>query len=140
MGLEVSRGLRIADEELSLRYSKSSGPGGQNVNKLATKALLRFRAAGSKSLPADVRDRFLSRYRSRITQGGDLLIVSQRFRDAARNAEDCRQKLAAMVRAVLSPPKSRRPTRPTRASKERRLEAKRRQSRKKEGRGKVDEP
>jgi len=129
--LIVTSKLKIPLREFRFTFSRSSGPGGQNVNKLNTKALLRWPVADSPSLPEAVRKRLLAKYGRRITGQGELLIVSQRFRDAGRNVADCLEKLRAMLRAVASPPKRRRPTKPTGASVRRRLEDKCRQSQKK---------
>jgi ribosome-associated protein len=99
-----------------------------------SKATMRWNVTQSPSLPDDVRARFIARFRNRITQEGDLLITSQRYRDQPKNIADCCDKLAAMLREVLVPPKRRRATKPTRGSKVRRLEAKRQRGMKKEGR------
>ena len=117
--------LRIPLRELEFRFSRSSGAGGQNVNKVSTKATLRWDVAESPSLPEAVRQRFLTRYRRRITAGGELVLTSQRFRDQGRNVADCLEKLRAMLAAVAAAPRPRKRTRPTRASVERRLRAKR---------------
>jgi ribosome-associated protein len=130
----VSSRLKIPVAEFEFTYARSSGPGGQNVNKVASKALLRWNVATSTSLPADVRDRFLRKYASRLTNEGDLLITSQRYRDQGRNVTDCLEKLRAMLAAALEAPKPRKPTRPGRAAVERRLTTKRQQSKKKERR------
>jgi len=129
--LIVTPKLKIPLREFRFTFSRSSGPGGQNVNKLNTKALLRWPVADSPSLPEAVRKRLLAKYGRRVNCDGELLIASQRFRDAGRNVADCLEKLRAMLRAVASPPKRRRPTKPTGASVRRRLEDKRRQSQKK---------
>ncbi len=126
--LEVTHNLKIPEEELSFTFVRSGGPGGQNVNKVATKAVLRWQVMASASLPEEVRQRFVARYRGRISAEGDLVLTSQRFRDARRNAADCREKLRAMLREAAVPPKRRRATRPTRGSVERRLAAKQRRS------------
>jgi ribosome-associated protein len=110
---------------------RSSGPGGQNVNKVNSKAVLRWPLAASPSLPADVRDRFLTRYGRRLTSEGDLLVSSQRFRDQGRNISDCLEKLAAMLSEVARPPRRRKPTKPTRSAIQKRLRSKQVQSRKK---------
>jgi len=114
--------------ELHFQYVRSSGAGGQNVNKVATKAVLRWAVARTRALPPDVRERFLLRYRRRISSEGVLSIASQRFRDRGRNVADCLEKLRAMLDAVQEAPKPRRATRPTRAARERRLETKRRRA------------
>ena len=123
--LVVNSRVRIPKDEFDFSYARSSGPGGQNVNKVNSKAILRWSVTRSPSLPADVRERFARRFASRLTTEGDLLITSQRFRDQARNVEDCLEKLCAMLALVAVPPVPRKRTRPTRSSGERRLEKKR---------------
>lgn len=132
--LIVNHRLRIPLAEFEFRFARSSGPGGQNVNKVNSKALLRWPIATSTSLPDAVRQRFRERYGNRITADGDLLIASQRFRDQARNVDDCLDKLRAMLALVAAPPVRRKRTKPSRASIERRLGAKRRRSEKKQSR------
>jgi len=129
--LVISSRVKIPLREFEITFARSAGPGGQNVNKLNTKATLRWPVASSPSLPDDVRRRLMATYPRRITSAGDLLISSQRFRDAGRNVADCYEKLRAMLAAVAEPPKRRKPTRPTRASVRRRREQKQMQSRKK---------
>jgi ribosome-associated protein len=126
--LEISPSIAIADDELIERFVRSSGPGGQNVNKVATAVELRFDAANSPSLPDDVRARLLARRDRRITSDGVIVINAQRFRTQDRNREDARERLAALVQAALKAPVKRVPTKPTRASKERRLTGKRERS------------
>ncbi len=132
--LIVNARLRIPRAEFSFSYARSGGPGGQNVNKVNSKATLRWAVATTPSLPEDVRARFLAKYATRITKEGDLVLTSQRHRDAPTNAEDCVEKLAELIRAVATLPKARKATRPTRGSVERRHEAKRRNSARKAGR------
>lgn len=132
--LEITPHLAIPDDELEMTFSRSSGPGGQNVNKVSSKATLRWNVIQSSSLPLDVRDRFLKKYGNRLTKDGDLLIYSQEFRDQPKNIEACREKLRAMIQDVLRPPKKRRPTKPTKGSKVRRLKEKKARSQVKEGR------
>ena len=132
--LDVSPAIKIPLEELQFAYSKSSGPGGQNVNKLNTKAELRWDLRATKSLPADVRERFLAAYKNRITVDGALVLTSQRFRDAMSNTQDCLDKLKALILAVAKKPRPRKPTRPTKGSIKRRLEDKNARSQKKRGR------
>ncbi len=134
--LVVNHRIQIPRDEFELSFARSSGPGGQNVNKVNSKALLRWPVTVSTSLPEEVRERFLARYRSRLTEAGDVLITSQRYRDQARNIDDCLEKLREMILAVAARPKTRKATKPTRGSQRRRLEGKRQQSQKKESRRK----
>jgi ribosome-associated protein len=126
--------MQLPLDEITITFARSAGPGGQNVNKVSTKAVLRWQVRATGSLPEDVRRRFCSTYASRITRNGELVLQSQRFRTAGRNAADCLEKLRAMLAAVARPPKPRKPTRPTRGSVGRRLDAKRHRSLRKRGR------
>lgn len=132
--LEITSTIRIPSEELRFTFARSSGPGGQNVNKVSSKAVLHFAVATSPSLPEPVRARFLSRYASRLTTEGELVITSQKHRDQPRNITDCLDKLRELVQSVVTPPKRRRPTKPTAGSRQRRLTSKRQQSEKKQQR------
>jgi ribosome-associated protein len=132
--LEISPTLAIPDDELVERFVRSSGPGGQNVNKVATAVELRFDIAQSPSLPEPVRARLLARRDRRLTDEGVLVINAQRFRTQERNREDAKERLAAFVAAGLVAPKPRIATRPSRGSKERRLGAKRERGTIKRGR------
>ncbi len=132
----VNSRITIPDEELQFTYVRSSGPGGQNVNKVNSKAVLRWDVAANTSVPEDVRLRFTARQRTRITTEGEIVISSDRYRDQPRNTADCLDKLRAMLEEVATPPKKRRPTKPSRASRERRLQAKTEQSDKKKRRKK----
>ncbi|HWB08517.1 MAG TPA: alternative ribosome rescue aminoacyl-tRNA hydrolase ArfB [Pirellulales bacterium] len=136
--LTVTNSLRIPLDEFEFTYTRSSGPGGQNVNKVNSKALLRWPVRTSPSLPEPVRQRFLSRYSNRVTAEGDLLVSSQRYRDQAKNIDDCLSKLREMLAEVAAPPVRRKRTKPSRASIKRRLENKRRTSDKKRGRREID--
>jgi ribosome-associated protein len=136
--LVVTAQLRIPLREFEFTFARSGGPGGQNVNKVNSKALLRWPVVRSPSVPDEVRRRLMARHRRRITAEGDLLLASQRFRDAGRNAADCLEKLRKILAEAAAPVRSRKPTRPTRASIRRRIDDKRRQSQKKRGRGDVE--
>ncbi len=116
---------RVPPAELGFQFVRSSGAGGQNVNKVASKVVLRWNVATSRALPEAVRRRFLERWASRIRATGEIVLSGSRHRDQPRNIADCVERLHEMIAAVSSPPKPRHPTRPTRGSVERRLEAKR---------------
>jgi ribosome-associated protein len=134
MAMIVTENLQIPDSELQFTFARSGGPGGQNVNKVASKAVLHWNIVASPSLPGDVKHRFLQLYPSRITTTGELVLDSQRFRDQPKNIADCLEKLREMLVHSLHRPKKRRPTKPSRSSKERRLLAKRHTSHRKSGR------
>ena len=136
--LRVTDSLAIPLAEFGFEFARSGGPGGQNVNKVNSKALLRWKPAESPSLPAPVRERLLRALASRLTKEGELLITSQLTRDQPRNVEDCLAKLREIVLAAARPPRPRRPSRPTLASKVRRVEAKLRRSTTKKLRRKPD--
>jgi ribosome-associated protein len=125
-------------DEIEITFARSSGPGGQNVNKVSSKAVLRWNLSRSTSLPDDVRTRFLARYRNRVTSEGDVLVTSQRYRDQARNVADAIEKLRTMLAAAAFVPKKRKPTKPTRASVERHKKSKEARSRKKQMRRGVE--
>ena len=129
--------FHIPDWELEFTYARSSGPGGQNVNKVNSKAVLRWNVRASAALSDPVRARFLALFASRLTLGGDVVLSSDRYRDQIRNREDCVQKLEAMVREAATPPKPRKKTRPTRSSKRKRMDGKRAHGDKKKLRGRV---
>ena len=135
--LEAEGGIRIPLREFQFQFARSGGAGGQNVNKVSSKAVLRWPVESSPSLPTDVRQRFCQRFRRRITRDGDLVLTSQRFRDQSRNITDCLEKLRAMLGEVARAPTPRRPTRPGRGTRERRLRDKREISDKKRHRRRV---
>jgi ribosome-associated protein len=123
--LRINAQIAIPRSELRFSFVRSSGPGGQNVNKVASKAVLRWAVASSPSLPEGVRNRFLTRYARRINDRGELILSSQRYRDQARNIEDCMKKLQEMLLTAAKVPRPRKKSRPTKASREVRLGQKR---------------
>lgn len=135
--IEAGR-VTISEQELVERFVRAAGPGGQNVNKVSTAVELRFDVANSPSLPEPVRARLLARRDRRMTSDGVLVINAQRFRTQERNREDARARLAHFIEAGLHAPKPRIATRPTRAAKQRRLDAKRERGTIKRGRASRD--
>jgi ribosome-associated protein len=125
------------ENELHFSAIQSAGPGGQNVNKVATAVQLRVDVAHSPSLPEDVRQRLLRLAGSRLTDDGVLIVQASRYRTQEQNRQDALDRLEALVRQASIPPKIRRPTRPTLASRQRRLESKRRRSETKRLRAKM---
>lgn len=132
--LHINERIGIPESEFEFSFVRSGGPGGQNVNKVASKAVLRWRVADSPSLPAEVKSRFLAQQRRRLTRDGDIVLSSQRFRDQPRNVQDCLDKVRTLVLLATIIPRPRKPTRPTRSSKEMRLQGKRRRAATKSGR------
>jgi ribosome-associated protein len=133
--IRITDHIAIDESELTEAFVRASGPGGQNVNKLATAVQLRFDVRHSPSLPADVRARLAALAGRRLTQDGVLVIIAQRHRTQERNREDARARLVELIRQAAVPPKRRRPTKPTAASRERRIEKKKRRSGVKQLRG-----
>ena len=132
--LVINESLSIPLREFGFSFSRSPGPGGQNVNKLNTKVGMRWDIASSKSLPDDVRNRFLLQNKTKITKSGEFYVTSHRFRDQGRNVADCLSKLREMLLLAWPAPKRRVATKPTRSARKRRLESKRRTSEKKNSR------
>ncbi len=132
--LEIAPRIWIPAGELQWSFVRSGGPGGQNVNKVASKAVLRWNLTASPSLPEDVKARFRAQQRNRITTDGDLIVNSQRYRDQERNKEDCLEKLRDMILQAFVRPKPRKASKPSRTSRERRLQVKRRRSETKKSR------
>lgn len=130
----VSSAVSIPDDELVWTYSRSGGPGGQNVNKVESKAHLRWRMAANTTVPVDAKARIRSAHPARLTTDGDLVISSQQYRDQPRNRDRCVEKLVALVAAALRPPKRRKATKPSAGSVRRRLADKKQTSQKKASR------
>jgi ribosome-associated protein len=133
--IPVTSKIALDENELEERFIRSPGPGGQNVNKLSTAVQLRFDVARSPSLPDDVRRRLVRIAGRRISTEGILTIAAHRFRTRERNRQDAVERLVDLVRLAAHQPKPRKPTRPTIASKERRLASKRQRSMVKRHRG-----
>ncbi|MBW3596297.1 MAG: aminoacyl-tRNA hydrolase [Planctomycetes bacterium] len=132
--LVVNKSISVPLKELDFTFSRSSGPGGQNVNKVNTKVTMHWSVAESDALPEPVRRRFLEKFRNRVNNDGQVVLASQRYRDQGRNVADCMDKLREMLAEAATPPRTRKKTRPTRGSKERRLREKRATTEKKQRR------
>jgi ribosome-associated protein len=133
--LQITAGLSIDDAEITEDFIRASGPGGQNVNKVSTAVQIRFDAAHSPSLPEDVRERLLRLAGQYLTKDGILIITAQQYRTQAQNRQDARDQLTALIERATHRPTPHFKTRPTLASKQRRLEGKRKRSAIKQGRG-----
>jgi ribosome-associated protein len=125
---EVNERIHIPESEFTWRFVRAGGPGGQNVNKVASKAVLFWDVGASAQLPEDVKARLRTQQRRRISNEGVLMLSSQRYRDQDRNRQDCLDKLRDMVLQATHVPRPRKATRPTRGSREARLRAKQRRS------------
>jgi ribosome-associated protein len=123
--LRINSHIAVPKRELRFSFVRSAGPGGQNVNKVASKAVLRWQVRESTAIPAGVRSRLLARAGRQINDRGELVLTSQRYRERGRNIEDCLAKLRNLILAAAIVPRPRRKTRPTKASKEARLGEKR---------------
>ena len=137
MAIRITDAIALDESEIEESFVRSSGPGGQNVNKVSSAVQLRFDARRSRSLPDDVAVRLMRLAGARLTQDGVIVISAQRHRDQARNRADALQRLVELIEAAVPPPVKRHATRPTRASKERRLDAKSKRSGVKAMRGQV---
>jgi ribosome-associated protein len=134
MLIPINCHLFLDDSEIEESFVRASGPGGQNVNKVASAVQLRFDLSGSRSLPQDLRERLARLAGRQLTRDGVIVIIAQRYRTQERNRQDALDRLVGLIRRAAVPPIPRRPTKPTRAAKERRLQAKAKRSAIKESR------
>ncbi len=132
--IPIDDNLALDESEISESFIRASGPGGQNVNKVASAVQLRFDVRRSRSLPEAVRARLARLAGHRVSQDGVLVITAQRYRSQERNREDARGRLVALIRRAATPPRPRRPTRPSAASRQQRLADKARRARLKQQR------
>ncbi len=133
--IEITPTISLDERELTFTFIRASGPGGQNVNKVATAAQLRFDVRNSPSLPEEVKARLLKLAGKRMTQEGILVIEAKRYRTQEQNREDALQRFSALIQKALEKPKSRRATRPSAAARARRIESKKRRAEIKRTRG-----
>jgi len=138
--IRVGAGIEIDESEIKEEFVRSSGPGGQNVNKVATAVQLRFDVAGSPSLPPEVRERLARLAGKRLTNDGVLVIEARRYRTQERNRQDAIERLVGLIRRATERPRLRRRTKPTASSVERRLKAKRHRSETKRARARAPQP
>lgn len=135
--IQVTANIALSEDEIEERFIRAPGPGGQNVNKVASAVQLRFDAANSPALSAAVRHRLRTLAGRRMTQAGVIVLTANRFRSQERNRQDALARLLELIRAAATPPKHRRPTKPSLGAKRRRLEGKRKRSNLKRTRGTV---
>ncbi|MBP7861172.1 aminoacyl-tRNA hydrolase [bacterium] len=136
--LIVNARIQIPLSELDFSFARSGGPGGQNVNKVNSKAVLRWAVVVTDSLPYDVKARFLEKFANRLTAENEIIVTSQKFRDQNRNVDDCLEKLRAMIESVAERPTPRRPTKPSYSSTQKRVDKKVALSQKKKARRQVN--
>lgn len=130
----INHHIEISEAEFEFTYARSGGPGGQNVNKVNSKAVLHWNPSQCPNLPPGVLNRFLALYRNRITKDGQIVIHSQKYRDQARNTADCLERLREMILTVVAPPVQRRLTKPSKGANRRRLENKKQAAERKQNR------
>jgi ribosome-associated protein len=128
MLIPINCHLFLDDSEIEESFVRASGPGGQNVNKVSSAVQIRFHLSGSRSLPEGVRERLARLAGHRLTRDGVIVIIAQRYRTQERNRRDALDRLVALIHRAAVPPTPRRPTKPSRAAKERRLQAKARRA------------
>lgn len=138
-GFSITPEITIGEREVEESFVLASGPGGQNVNKVSSAVQLRFNVALSLSLPEPVRFRLMTQLKSRLTNGGELILVGRKFRDQNRNREDVRARLIELIKAATVEPKKRYKTRPPRGAVEDRLKDKKKNAARKQGRGRFRE-
>lgn len=138
MSIEITPTLHIAEDEIVETFTRAPGPGGQNVNKVETAVQLRFDAAASPAISAAVLRRLRTLAGQRMTKAGVLVIAAHRYRSQERNRADALARLVELIRAATVTPKRRRPTKPSKAAKQRRIDSKKRRGDIKRGRGRVD--
>jgi len=136
--IAVNRSIQIPEREVQLRFIRAAGPGGQNVNKVASAVELRFDVKHSLALPEEVRQRLIRQSGKKLNSAGVLIIQARRYRSQERNRQDALERFVRLVRQAAVKPRARRPTRPSRASRESRLEIKRHRSRAKQRRSRVE--
>jgi ribosome-associated protein len=134
--IRITAHIALDESELEETFVLASGPGGQNVNKVSSAVQLRFNVALSPSLPEPVRLRLMTLAGGKLTKDGVLVLTGRQFRDQVRNRADVRERLVELIRAAAVTPKKRRPTRPPRAAKEKRLQRKKKHAELKRGRAK----